>query len=142
MDTFSDSSDLPQKTFNYSISILYFYSQKHKKYGYYCNEDNCIKFENLNIPEKFIDIMDGKFGDADFYFFEDVIENSNSKTIEINSDFYDSLPNIDNVIRKYYDEISNDCDINEYKIHYIKLKEFIYYLVNNTELNMIFIYDC
>ncbi len=115
--------------FSYTISLMLYFSDVHKKFGYHNNDE--FKTNSPELPEKYHSCLNGIYGNLDYEFFKSCIEYNNDENIMFISSSiieFDLLPNIDTFIEENSANIDN---VNEFKEHYQNLKELIEYLIDS-----------
>ncbi len=110
--------------FSYTISLMLYFSDVHKKFGYHDNEE--FRTNMPELPEKYHSCINGIYGSLDFEFLKPIIDNFYDQSIiYISSEMLDLIPDIDTFLSENIDKIDN---IDDFKQHYQTLKEFIEYL--------------
>ncbi len=109
--------------FNYTISLMLYFSDVHKKFGYHDNDE--FKTISPELPEKYYSYLNGNYGSLDFEFFKSVIDYHDESIIFISSSMLDLLPDINTFLSENSDKFDNTDD---FKQHYQTLKELIEYL--------------
>ncbi len=123
--------------FSYNICFVSFFSDIHEDFG--VHNDEGFKFRKPEIPEKFRKYMNGRWGNLDFIFFQNAVEQYDKEMILITEQFLDFLPDIEQFLNENIEKIDNIEDAKEY---YQTIKELLIYLIEEeeTEQNWYFSY--